>query len=523
MATTTSFKDILDIPEWRPLGVSPNASVLGTSIAYDERPNELRHPVIYQLNSAAIFNKYNIKNDSWYALVSPALTGVYGAGTTSLFSPSAGPNGTISAGATTTSFTLTTALLGAVGTNSLANRGDGVGFTVRIIGNSAGGSGKIEERKIVANTSSTTPLITVDSAFSFTPANGDRYEILSGRVYLWSSGLLAAGSFKYYDVATDTVSGNLSITNLPATMSTDSTAIATDEAYVPVGRNPGEGYIIGAATYNGGLFGCLTATASGATSLTGQAAAGDSAVLSNQWRNFQIRIVEDTGTPTAAGQRRNITSHTAGASPVYTVPSWTVTPSATAKYVIEHNTDRILFWSTAVTTTFTYTKSTDTWDTSSFGVKGGAVAAGSLSWLSWGITADAQNNVNPGMIYVTRGTTSIIDVLDITAATAGTWSNNITYGGSNITFISGSSSAYLGGTQSGKYCYIQPGINQNLLRFDCVNRMLEPYSQLRYTEGAAVIGTKMATTVYIDGSTKLGFVFKLRSTGTEWFENLITR
>ena len=67
----------------------------------------------------------------------------------------------------------------------------------------------------------------------------------------------------------------------------------------------------------------------------------------NEYRNFQIRIVEDTVNPTAVGQRRNITSHTAGASPVYTVPAWTVTPSANANFVIENNGDRILLWASA--------------------------------------------------------------------------------------------------------------------------------------------------------------------------------
>ena len=74
-------------------------------------------------------------------------------------------------------------------------------------------------------------------------------------------------------------------------------------------------------------------------------------VLANEYRNFQIRIVQDTVNPTAVGQRRNITSHTAGASPVYTVPAWTVTPSANAIFVIENNGDRILYWGSASSST----------------------------------------------------------------------------------------------------------------------------------------------------------------------------
>ena len=86
--------------------------------------------------------------------------------------------------------------------------------------------------------------------------------------------------------------------------------------------------------------------------------------------------MEDTVIPTAVGQRRNITSHTAGASPVYTVPAWTVTPSANAKFVIENNGDRILLWTTAQQTTYTYKIGANTWDTTTFATRGAAMGAG---------------------------------------------------------------------------------------------------------------------------------------------------
>lgn len=38
---------------------------------------------------------------------------------------------------------------------------------------------------------------------------------------------------------------------------------------------------------------------------------GDSLILANEYRNFQIRIVQDLTNPTAVGQRRIIASHTA--------------------------------------------------------------------------------------------------------------------------------------------------------------------------------------------------------------------
>ena len=73
----------------------------------------------------------------------------------------------------------------------------------------------------------------------------------------------------------------------------------------------------------------------------------------NQFRNFQIRIVEDATTPTAAGQRQIISSHTAGTTPVFTIyAAWTVQPSIAAKFVIENPNEIIL--RTASTSTYSY-------------------------------------------------------------------------------------------------------------------------------------------------------------------------
>ena len=123
-------------------------------------------------------------------MTSPALAGTFGAGSTSAFVPSLGLVGTIAAGATTTSVVISTAFPTAVGVNMLANRGGSgdKGFKLRITDATAG---KVEERWIVGNTAGTAPTITVETAFSFTPATGARYEILAGRLFLLSSGTMA--------------------------------------------------------------------------------------------------------------------------------------------------------------------------------------------------------------------------------------------------------------------------------------------------------------------------------------------
>jgi hypothetical protein len=132
------------------------------------------------------------------------------------FAPSLGLVGTIAAGATTSSVTLSTALPTAVGLNMLANRGGSgeYGFKLGIIDTVAG---KTEERYIDANTAGTTPTIHVISAFSFTPSTGARYEIIAGRVFMLSAGVMAANAWRSLEVASNTLSTGLSIVNLKVT------------------------------------------------------------------------------------------------------------------------------------------------------------------------------------------------------------------------------------------------------------------------------------------------------------------
>jgi len=510
MATTLGFKDIIDLPEWRPLSPAPNNATAGVSLACDLRNNEDRDPHIYQLGSVALFAKYNVKNDEWLALTTPALAGTFGAGAGAIFVPSSGPYGTLASGCTTTSVILTTALPTAVGVNQLANRGDGVGFKIRIIGKSAGGSGKIEERTIIGNTAGTTPTIYLDSSLSFTPASTDGYEFLSGKVFLFSAAALAAGIIKSYDVATQTLT-SLTTTNFIATIATDMTIISMDEAYVPSTLSP-----------YGGFFGTLIATASAAGTLTGQATGGDSAVAVNEFRNFQIRIIEDTATSTAVGQRRKITSHTVGASPVYTLKSnWTVTPSATAKYVIELNND-ILAWNGVLQVTYSYAAGFNAdaaWSTAA--VDGGSAnqyanpsavhAAGAMCISSFGITLDTVKNARWSYFYYFRGGgVATLDLFDIAGGATGAWTSTIAYGNSGG-FLpnAGAAAIYDPSTNAGKYGYITQTGTQRFARFDVKNRVLEPWAYLRYPQSTVTAGEKIALSLFVDGSTRLSFLYTI--------------
>lgn len=508
MTTTLGFKDIIDLPKWRPNSPALGASAAGGCLAFDLRNDSQGPAYIYFLRNATNLDGYDPTTDGWINIISPALTGTFGAGAAAILHPTAGPRGTIAAGATTTTFTLTTALPAAVAVNQLANRGDGVGHRIRVIGNAAGSSGKSEWRNIVANTAGTTPTITVDSAFSFTPANGDAYEIRSGRIFMLSAGTLAAGMWKYFDIATTSVSANLATTNLPATVGGDSSLVALSEAFVPNDKVPG----------TDGFLGLITATASGATSITAGTLPSSASLATDEYRNFQIRVVEDTTTPTAAGQRRRISTHTSGTTPVFTVAAWAVTPSATAKFVVENDDDKILLF-TNQTSVYTYSISGNAWDTSTFTAAANAGGAGIIAEQSFGLTRDTTGNARHSWIYRVRGgNVNTIDVLDIAGGANGTWSADIAYKNKGLTlFNTGTSGVQDPATLGGKFIYINLNGTQRFLRFDMRNRVLDVFAYLRVPQGAALVGGKMALALFVDGSTKLAGIFHLTNTQTQYF------
>lgn len=511
------FKQVIDRMLWVQVAPSPTSATAAQGFASDLRNDNTRNPFVYQLASNAILERYNIVTKAWQRVSSAPLTaGTFGAGATCWFTPSFGAVGTIAAGATTTSVTLTTALPTAVGVNMLANRGGSgqFGFRLRITDTTAG---KTEERWIVANTASTTPQIWVDAAFTFTPASGARYELLCGRLFMLGSGTLAAGAFRSFEVASNTFA-NRTITNLPAALSTDSAAIVLDELYVPFNHLPGEGLVRGSFSYDTGLL-SLTATAAGASTLTGQATGGDVAVAANEYRNFQIRIVQDTTTPAAVGQRRIIASHTAGPSAVYTLgTAWTTQPSASAKFVIE-NPNVVILRTTANTTTYTYNYSdatinngtnsiaADAWSTTYFGAAPAANGAGCLWAPSFGIQPDVGRNARHSFQYFFRGgAATTLDVLDIAGTITGTWTGAITYDGAAPTFGTGTTGAPSPFGADGRMTYINvytaSAINQ-IFRFDARNRVLSPYVATDFIQtGTAALGARMAAYVAIDGADK---------------------
>lgn len=516
MANT--FKKVIDQLIWRQVAPAPNAHAAAACLASDMRSDLSRNPFVYQLVSATVLNRYNIVTKAWSPVVSPALAGTFGAGAAIAFAPSLGLVGTIAAGATTTSVVLASSLPTAVGLNMLANRGGSgeYGFKLRIIDTVAG---KTAERYIVGNTAGATPTIHVQSSFGFTPSNGARYEIIGGRVFMLGAGTTASNIWRSFEVASNTLSTGLSTTGLPGTVGTDSSIMVLDEQYTPFDCSPGDGMIKGSYNYDTGVVSryALTATASAANSLTGQATLGDAVVAANEYRNFQIRIVEDTVTPAAVGQRRIIASHTAGPSPVYTPgTNWTTTPSSSAKYVIELP-NLIVLRSSASSTVYTYNygdatinNSTNSiasaaWSTTYFGAAPVANAAGGMWAPSWGIQPDPGRYARHSFCYFFRGGGATLDLLDIAASVTGTWTGALTYDGSPGAFpAAGSSGCYAPFENEGRMFYLNlytaSAVNQ-MYRFDVQNRVMSPYAPTDFLQtGTAAVGNRMAAYAALDGS-----------------------
>ena len=528
---TINHKDILDLMEWRSLSqmvTISNQSITnanGSVIAQDYRNRDYANPLFYFQQTSNVLGFYNIKSDAWaISNTAMGMANLFGAGATATFCPSLSPTGTIAAGASTSSFALTTALPASVNANQLTNRGDGKGFIVRVIGY---GAGKIEERRVIANTSGTTPTICLDKPLSFTPASGDRYEFLSGSVVFLNTGVLAANQFRRYDILTNSFSA-LSTTNLIATVAaTHNQLISMDEQYVPADRNVGEGYVVGTATYDtAGDFvkKCLTATATTATSITGQASGGDVLVKNNYFRNFQIRIVEDTAIPTAVGQRRLITANTGN---VYTVATWTVTPSATCKFVIENCTDNLIGFMGGATVTYNYKitnycgGTANTWDAgTTWGARTTAMGQGGITWAQFGVPYDPNGVIKPCQIYSIRTSTNY-DLFDITGAATGTWTNTLTpinLGNSGFNMwgmaIDYGFWAYNPHTQNGKYAYYFTQGNSTsttsqrpCFRMDLQSGVIEAIAGPKQATASTAVnyGNFSFTTVYQEGNDKIAF------------------
>jgi len=512
MANT--FLNGIDTPAWMQTTPHFNTHSAGMGFCADLRRDASRQGSVFALATNTAIYRYSITGQAWQQLIGTAFpVGTFGVGIGLTFAPSFGAVGTIAAGATTTKLTLSTALSAAVAANAFAvARDDGSGgFRIRIIDTVAG---KTEERLIVANSAGTTPTIRVNNPFTFTPATGARYELLHGRVLMMGGNSTAAGSWRSYDPITGALT-SLAASPL-ATATTETLLLALDEAYVPFDCWPGEGMIKGSTVYDTDIEtrNALLATASGASTLTGQATGGDAAVVINEYRNFQIRIVADPTTPASVGQRRIIASHTAGPSAVYTLgAAWTVQPSSSARFVIEQpnlliyrgagsTTVHVYNYSDATINNGTNSIAANTWSTTYFAAAPAAFVLGSICAPSFGIRPDADKNARHSHLYFFRGGGTTLDLLDIAGSITGTWTAAIAYTGAGPALAQGTVGAYAPWGNEGEYLYLQFYVASSpntMYRFNVKKRVLSPFaSPDAIAANAPAVGQRLVSFPLLD-------------------------
>jgi hypothetical protein len=393
--------------------------------------------------------------------------------------------------------------------NCLAGRGDGTGYLIRFFGNSAGGGGCTSIHEVVANTAGTTPTAL---------AIGDAYEIVSGSLMCLGGGAVTAKDARYYNCIPQDPENVPGATpgQKPLASGTDSALVCLDENLAPLDRNPFDGFL-----------GVLTSTASGAATITGQAANagndGDANVVADEYKNFQIVITKDVTNPRAVSQRRLITAHTAGASPQYTVAAWTFQPTAGAEFVITY--PNWWLWQPQGTTALYVMRETpysygglSTW-TTPFGVRGGNAGAGMTLLLTSGMIQD--NSILPAdaatlrpnrysHVHSHRGGGVVFDLIDIAALTI----TATTVNGAAVTLAAGASYAQDLYSNGGKFTYVSLGAAcyvWNLNSRDWLPWVIPPNAL-----GTLVQGNRMGAYTYYDGTTPITRIF-MDSLGSNGF------
>lgn len=543
MGILDKFKYEIDTPGWRQMKPLDVVHAAGSVICCDKRNDQQCDHGIWHLASATALYKYSARYNGTHFMGSPALA-AFAAGGTMKNAYSFAIYGTIGTGSTTTKIVTSTALslgtaIAALGTNQLVTTDTDYGYHIRIVNKV---TGRTEERFIRGNTGSATPVIYLDGPLQSAPNNGDIFEIQAVGALIVAATTTAAGQSRYFNGA------NQVFANAGAMGITTATAMSgcvLDELTVPYDRQTGEGFFVGNGTYDSAytsdidqedkneVKGCLTATAIGASSITGESSAGDYQVLQNEYRNFQIRIVEDTTNVTAVGQRRMIASHTAGPSAVYTLgAAWAVTPSANAKFVIENpnlflvqsaaQVAMVVYnFSNASITNGTNTIAAFTWSSTYFNCAGATahaavVAAGTMCFPSYGHQPQRQNDGSKlsrhSYIWFFRGGSTTLDLFDMAGGASGTWTNAVTYSGVATAFGAGSCGDYDPVTFNGEYAYINLNGTNLMFQFNVSAASLVPWVKAPLQAGAAAIGDRIAVTSHVaeanaDSEDKLALMF----------------
>jgi hypothetical protein len=422
---------------------------------------------------------YNVAEDGFVQLPSPALAGTFGAG-------AAGTASAFSSGtATAASLTATGGSTSTIITNQTLAR-DLRGFSVHIL---AGPNAGVT-LEIVSNTKGANATITVATqASAFTASTV--YRLITPTYYVVGAGTLAAGSFRKYDFATNTWT-TLSNTGLPASLATDG-SLETTPSWID-------------ANYL--AFATGTATSATSTTLVNSAKSW----TTNQWANYQVRIVSGTG----AGQIRTITSNTGTA---LTVPAWSTTPDATSVYNIEGNDDFIYYMGNGAVTLYRYSISGNSWSTlTPTAARAAAPSTGmSSNWIYAAPQADWNSEnaiINGRRIYSFRGGGgAVVDYYDIAL---NTWVSALVYAPATETFTTGTKWANVE-----NFIYGQKDATSRWFRFDVVRQEMDGWNTMLQLQGAALLGNTAFESIYVDGATSIFYINMLHNTNVFFQRQMI--
>lgn len=483
MATTVNLKKTLHRKAWETVTSAPVVTTAGGFIVSDKY-DVVNSGHIMMMTSAAAAYLYEADADGWTALPASGATGTFGAGSCGEYRRLGAMGGaftqTATAGSTTTITTNRTIVRSLSGKRIRVIAGAGLGYDDTIASNTLGANAVIT--------------VTTPSGVAFDATT--QFQVLSGSLWFFNAGASAVG-FSVYDIATNAWTAR-SVAGLPTTWNTTGQLVST----------------IGLA----GSFATGTATAGGATTLTN----GAKTWATNMFANFQVRITGGTG----KGQIRPIASNTGTVLTVST--AWAVNPDATSIYSIEGNGDAFYLLGNNAVTMYKYTVSTNTWATlAPVAARAGAMVAGATAdWVDnvSGWSNETQVNHYAGTIYKQngryiysfRGGSSTLDVYDIAA---NTWISGVAYGYQMETFTTGSSSCDMDGV-----IYIMKEATGRTFAFNIGANIMEPFAtntaQVQLG-GAAVEGDKIALVPYVDGATKINYVYQIRHSGADFVRMMV--
>jgi hypothetical protein len=478
MATTNGNRKILDLKRWEFCTPAPQATAAAHFIvsSRDYRQQQML------ISSATGAQMYNPNEDGWITLPSPALGGAFAAGACGT-GTATGPSGTATSGTTSTIVT------------NLTLARDLRGYSIHI----TGGPNPGVTLAIVSNTIGTNATITVAAQASAFSAS-TTYRLLTPRWYVLnavaSAGTTTANIFRFYDFATN-------VWTSAETGATDGIApaavIGTDSFLVATPSWIDDGYK---------AFATGTATAGGASTLTNSAKNW----ATNQWTNYQIRIVSGTG----AGQIRTIASNTA--TVITTSIAWTTQPSTDSAYSIEGNDDFIYYMGSNAVTLFRYSISGGTWTTLTPGVaRGGAPGVGMSGHWVYSVSASdwsTENAIlNGRYIYSFRGgAAAALDRYDIAG---NTWAA-ITYSPATETFTTGTKYAY-----NKDYLYLQKDATGRWFKYDFAQSSMDGWTTMLYPNGAAVLGDTAFDVTYKDGATEIDYIYMVLNTSNVMLRQMV--